>query len=107
MNLPTDYLEGGKLLAVLTERQEFTDVLKRMLAVDQGRRIILEAALNHAIMTKDGATGFADTIQVEVHTTRLPLSQRFSLQPPERLLRIAPHYYDVSTFPPCEAKGKT
>jgi hypothetical protein len=32
-------------------------------------------------MTKDGATGFADAIQVEVHTTRLPLSQRFSLQP--------------------------
>jgi homeodomain interacting protein kinase len=35
MNLPTDYLEEGKLLAVLTERQEFTDLLKRMLTMDQ------------------------------------------------------------------------
>jgi homeodomain interacting protein kinase len=35
MNLPTDHLEGGKLLAVLAERQDFTDLLKSMLTMDQ------------------------------------------------------------------------
>jgi hypothetical protein len=35
VNLPTYYLEGGKLQEILAERQEFTDLLKRMLTVDQ------------------------------------------------------------------------
>jgi hypothetical protein len=32
--------------------------------------------------------------------------RKFVFFPAEWLLRIASHYYDVSTFPPCEAKEK-
>lgn len=46
VNVPTD-LEGGELLAEKTDRREFIDLLKRMLTMDQERRITPGEALNH------------------------------------------------------------
>lgn len=46
INVPTD-LEGSELLAEKVDRREFIDVLKRMLTLDQERRIKPGEALNH------------------------------------------------------------
>lgn len=50
VNVPTD-LEGGQLLAEKADRREFIDLLKRMLTMDQERRITPGEALNHAFVT--------------------------------------------------------
>lgn len=47
VNVPTD-LEGGQLLAEKTDRREFIDLLKRMLTIDQERRLTPNEALNHS-----------------------------------------------------------
>jgi len=47
VNVPTD-LEGGQLLAEKTDRREFIDLLKRMLTIDQERRLTPTEALNHS-----------------------------------------------------------
>ncbi|XP_075161148.1 homeodomain interacting protein kinase isoform X5 [Haematobia irritans] len=47
VNVPTD-LEGGQLLAEKTDRREFIDLLKRMLTIDQERRLTPAEALNHS-----------------------------------------------------------
>lgn len=46
INVPTD-LEGSELLAEQVDRREFIDLLKRMLTLDQERRIKPGEALNH------------------------------------------------------------
>ncbi|XP_064602086.1 homeodomain-interacting protein kinase 2-like isoform X2 [Liolophura sinensis] len=46
INVPTD-LEGSELLAEKVDRREFIDLLKRMLTLDQERRITPGEALNH------------------------------------------------------------
>ncbi|XP_054154448.1 homeodomain-interacting protein kinase 2-like isoform X2 [Oppia nitens] len=46
VNVPTD-LEGAELLAEKADRREFIDLLKRMLTLDQERRITPGEALNH------------------------------------------------------------
>ncbi|WAR02727.1 HIPK2-like protein [Mya arenaria] len=46
INVPTD-LEGSELLAEQVDRREFIDILKRMLTLDQERRIKPGEALNH------------------------------------------------------------
>lgn len=46
INVPTD-LEGSELLAEKVDRREFIDLLKRMLTLDQERRIKPGEALNH------------------------------------------------------------
>ncbi|XP_067643665.1 homeodomain-interacting protein kinase 2 isoform X2 [Eurosta solidaginis] len=49
VNVPTD-LEGGQLLAEKTDRREFIDLLKRMLTIDQERRLTPAEALNHSFV---------------------------------------------------------
>lgn len=44
--MPND-LEGGELAAEKIDRREFIDLLKRMLTLDQERRITPSEALNH------------------------------------------------------------
>lgn len=44
--MPND-LEGGELAAEKADRREFIDLLKRMLTLDQDRRISPIEALNH------------------------------------------------------------
>ncbi|XP_041365885.1 homeodomain-interacting protein kinase 2-like isoform X2 [Gigantopelta aegis] len=46
INVPTD-LEGSELLSEKVDRREFIDLLKRMLTLDQERRITPGEALNH------------------------------------------------------------
>ncbi|PRD30117.1 UNVERIFIED_CONTAM: Hipk2 [Trichonephila clavipes] len=46
VNVPND-LDGGELAAEKIDRREFIDLLKRMLTLDQDRRITPSEALNH------------------------------------------------------------
>jgi len=50
VNVPTN-LEGGELQAEKADRREFIDLLKRMLTLDQERRITPGEALNHHFVT--------------------------------------------------------
>ncbi|XP_076030762.1 homeodomain interacting protein kinase isoform X6 [Oratosquilla oratoria] len=50
VNVPTE-LEGGELLAEKADRREFIDLLKRMLTMDQERRITPGEALQHNFVT--------------------------------------------------------
>ncbi|XP_054712289.1 homeodomain-interacting protein kinase 2-like [Uloborus diversus] len=50
VNVPND-IEGGELLAEKADRREFIDLLKRMLTLDQDRRITPGEALNHTFVT--------------------------------------------------------
>lgn len=50
INVPTD-LEGSELLGEKMDRKEFIDLLKRMLTLDQERRIMPGEALNHPFAT--------------------------------------------------------
>lgn len=47
----TNELEGSELLAEKVDRREFIDLLKRMLTLDQERRITPGEALNHPFIT--------------------------------------------------------
>ncbi len=49
VNVPTE-LEGGELLAEKVDRREFIDLLKRMLTMDQERRITPGEALRHSFV---------------------------------------------------------
>lgn len=49
VNVPE--LEGGELLAEKADRREFIDLLKRMLTMDQERRISPGEALQHSFVT--------------------------------------------------------
>lgn len=49
VNVPTD-LDGSELLAEKVDRREFIDLLKRMLTLDQERRIMPGEALNHSFV---------------------------------------------------------
>ena len=50
VNVPKE-LEGGELLAEKSDRREFIDLLKRMLTMDQERRITPTEALQHNFVT--------------------------------------------------------
>jgi len=50
VNVPNE-LEGGELLAEKADRREFIDLLKRMLTMDQERRITPGEALQHSFVT--------------------------------------------------------
>uniref|UniRef100_T1JHT3 non-specific serine/threonine protein kinase n=1 Tax=Strigamia maritima TaxID=126957 RepID=T1JHT3_STRMM len=78
VNVPTD-LEGGELLAEKADRREFIDLLKRMLTMDQERRITPTEALNHAFVSLK-------------HLVRLrALQQRQSI-----VCKRAPHTYEAA-----------
>ena len=49
VNVPTD-LDGSELLGEKVDRREFIDLLKRMLTLDQERRIMPGEALNHSFV---------------------------------------------------------
>lgn len=56
--MPTD-LEGSELFAEKLDRQEFIDLLKRMLTLDQDRRITPGEALNHSFVTLNHLSDYA------------------------------------------------
>ena len=56
--MPTD-LERGELLAEKVDRREFIDLLRRMLIMDQERRITPNEALNHPFVTMNHLADYA------------------------------------------------
>ena len=64
VNVPTD-LERGELLAEKVDRREFIDLLKRMLTMDQERRITPSEALNHPFVTMSHMADYAHCSNVK------------------------------------------
>lgn len=50
INVPSD-LEGTELIVEKLDRKEFIDLLKRMLSLNQEKRITPDEALNHPFIT--------------------------------------------------------
>ena len=50
INVPTD-LDGSELMSEKVDRREFIDLLKRMLTLDQERRVTPSEALAHPFIT--------------------------------------------------------
>ncbi|KAF8796478.1 Homeodomain-interacting protein kinase 2 like protein [Argiope bruennichi] len=64
VNVPSD-LEGSELLAEKLDRREFIDLLKRMLTLDQDRRITPGEALNHSFVTLNHLIDYAHCSNVK------------------------------------------
>jgi homeodomain interacting protein kinase len=65
INVPTD-LEGSELLAEKIDRKEFIDLLKRMLTLDQDRRITPGEALNHPFITMAHLIEYAHIYTIDI-----------------------------------------
>uniref|UniRef100_L7LUP3 non-specific serine/threonine protein kinase n=1 Tax=Rhipicephalus pulchellus TaxID=72859 RepID=L7LUP3_RHIPC len=63
VNVPTD-LDGGELLAEKADRREFVDLLKRMLTLDQERRVAPGEALNHSFVSLSHLMDYAHCANV-------------------------------------------
>lgn len=75
VNVPTD-LEGGELLAEKADRREFIDLLKRMLTMDQERRIMPGEALNHAFVTLAHLLDYAHCNNVKAGVQMMEVCRR-------------------------------
>ncbi|XP_063384341.1 homeodomain-interacting protein kinase 2, partial [Cydia fagiglandana] len=75
VNVPTD-LEGGQLLAEKADRREFIDLLKRMLTMDQERRITPGEALNHAFVTLAHLVDYAHCNNVKASVQMMEVCRR-------------------------------
>lgn len=78
VNVPTD-IEGGQLLAEKTDRREFIDLLKRMLTIDQERRITPGEALNHQFTTLLHLVEYAYCNNVKASVQMMEVCKRDSL----------------------------
>jgi homeodomain interacting protein kinase len=77
VNVPTD-IEGGQLLAEKTDRREFIDLLKRMLTIDQERRITPGEALNHPFTTLAHLVDYAHCNNVKASVQMMEVCRRDS-----------------------------
>ncbi|XP_021954938.1 homeodomain-interacting protein kinase 3 isoform X2 [Folsomia candida] len=77
VNVPTD-LEGGELLAEKADRREFIDLLKRMLTMDQERRITPGEALNHSFVTLAHLAEYAHCSNVKASVQMMEVCRRGS-----------------------------
>lgn len=75
VNVPTD-IEGGQLLAEKTDRREFIDLLKRMLTIDQERRITPGEALNHPFTTLGHLVDYAHCNNVKASVQMMEVCRR-------------------------------
>uniref|UniRef100_A0A453Z3B1 non-specific serine/threonine protein kinase n=1 Tax=Anopheles quadriannulatus TaxID=34691 RepID=A0A453Z3B1_ANOQN len=75
VNVPTD-IEGGQLLAEKTDRREFIDLLKRMLTIDQERRITPGEALNHSFATLAHLVDYAHCNNVKASVQMMEVCRR-------------------------------
>ncbi|KAF7994708.1 hypothetical protein HCN44_004180 [Aphidius gifuensis] len=75
VNVPTD-LEGGQLLAEKADRREFIDLLKRMLTMDQERRITPGEALNHAFVNLAHLLDYAHCNNVKASVQMMEVTRR-------------------------------
>ena len=58
INVPTD-LDGSELMSEKVDRREFIDLLKRMLTLDQDRRVTPRDALGHPFITMEHLVEYA------------------------------------------------
>lgn len=85
--MPTD-LEGPELIAEKADRREFIDLLKRMLTLDQERRITPGEALNHPFVTLNHLMEYghcpnvSSSVQMMDVCRRGRFGSRSSLSPP-------------------------
>lgn len=77
VNVPTD-LEGAELLAEKTDRREFIDLLKRMLTLDQERRITPGEALNHNFITMNHLAEYGHWANVQASVKMMEVCRRRS-----------------------------
>ena len=75
VNVPTD-LERGELLAEKVDRREFIDLLKRMLTMDQERRITPSEALNHPFVTMAYMADYAHCANVKASAHMMEICKR-------------------------------
>lgn len=75
VNVPTD-LERGELLAEKVDRREFIDLLKRMLTMDQERRITPSEALNHPFVTMSHMADYAHCSNVKSSAKMMEICKR-------------------------------
>ncbi|XP_069132119.1 homeodomain-interacting protein kinase 2-like isoform X2 [Argopecten irradians] len=75
INVPTD-LEGSELLAEKIDRKEFIDLLKRMLTLDQERRIMPGEALNHPFATMAHLIEYAGSSMVKQSVQAMEICRR-------------------------------
>ncbi|XP_024871625.1 homeodomain-interacting protein kinase 2 isoform X8 [Temnothorax curvispinosus] len=75
VNVPTD-LDGGQLLPEKADRREFIDLLKRMLTMDQERRITPGEALNHAFVTLSHLVDYAHCNNVKASVQMMEVCRR-------------------------------
>eukprot|EP00095_Tigriopus_kingsejongensis_P002712 maker-scaffold809_size94238-snap-gene-0.30 protein:Tk02712 transcript:maker-scaffold809_size94238-snap-gene-0.30-mRNA-1 annotation:"hypothetical protein TcasGA2_TC007452" len=75
VNVPTD-LERGELLAEKVDRREFIDLLRRMLDMDQERRITPSEALNHPFVTMTHLADYAHCSIVKASARMMEICKR-------------------------------
>lgn len=75
VNVPTD-LEGGELLAEKADRREFVDLLKRMLTLDQERRVAPGEALNHSFVSLSHLVDYAHCANVRASVQTMEACRR-------------------------------
>merc|ERR1740128_437087 len=75
VNVPTE-LERGELLAEKVDRREFIDLLKRMLTMDQERRITPSEALNHPFVTMAHMADYAHCANVKSSAQKMEICKR-------------------------------
>ncbi|XP_023026627.2 homeodomain-interacting protein kinase 2 [Leptinotarsa decemlineata] len=77
--VPTE-LEGGQLLAEKADRKEFIDLLKRMLAMDQERRITPREALCHQFVRLTHLIGYGhcDNVKASVQMMEVCRGTRYN-----------------------------
>ncbi|RWS29518.1 homeodomain-interacting protein kinase 2-like protein, partial [Leptotrombidium deliense] len=75
VNVPTD-LEGGELCAEKADRREFIDLLKRMLTLDQDRRVTPGEALNHNFVTLNHLVEYAHCSNVKNSVQMMEVCRR-------------------------------
>lgn len=73
--MPTD-LEGGELLAEKADRREFVDLLKRMLTLDQERRVAPGEALNHSFVSLSHLVDYAHCANVRASVQTMEACRR-------------------------------
>ncbi|XP_037086712.1 homeodomain-interacting protein kinase 2-like [Pollicipes pollicipes] len=89
VNVPQD-LESGELLAEKTDRREFIDLIKRMLTMDQERRVMPSDALNHSFVTLSHLVDYSHCANVKASVQMMEVCRRHVLTPQPAAAAAAP-----------------
>ena len=88
VNVPTD-LERGELLAEKVDRREFIDLMKRMLTMDQERRITPSEALHHPFVTMSHMADYAHCANVKSSAQKMEICKRSSQSAAAAVVSVA------------------